>query len=94
MTRMGADRSGEVDRRVEWEFIRTHPPHSPASAWTGTHVAFDIARRAAPPWATERVDTAVLDFRHSWDERSEYLGFCNFHWGEALRKLKRWCESP
>ena len=69
--------------------------HSPASAWTGTHVVFDIARRAAPPWATERVDTAVLDFRHSgWDERSEYLGFCNFHWGEALQKLKRWCESP
>jgi uncharacterized protein YndB with AHSA1/START domain len=82
------------DRRVEWEFVSTHPRNSPAFAWTGTRVSFEITRRAVPPWAAERVDTAIVDFRHSgWDERSEYLGFCNFAWGEALQKLKQWCEA-
>jgi uncharacterized protein YndB with AHSA1/START domain len=82
------------DRRVVWEFFSTHPQNSPASAWTGTRVTFEISRRPVPPWAAQRVDTAILDFRHSgWDEGSEYLGFCNFHWAEALNKLKQWCES-
>jgi uncharacterized protein YndB with AHSA1/START domain len=82
------------DRRIEWEFVSTHPRNSPAFAWTGTRVSFEITRRAVPPWAAERVDTAIVDFRHiGWDERSEYLGFCNFAWGEALQKLKQWCES-
>jgi uncharacterized protein YndB with AHSA1/START domain len=82
------------DRRIEWEFVSTHPRNSPAFAWTGTRVSFEITRRAVPPWAAERTDTAIVDFRHSgWDERSEYLGFCNFAWGEALQKLKQWCES-
>src|SRR5262249_13310559 len=36
--------------------ISTHPKTSPASAWTGTHVLFEI---------TERGNTAILDFRHS-----------------------------
>jgi CoA-transferase family III len=50
--------------------------------------------REVAPWATDRVEMAILDFRHSgWDERNEYLGFCNFQWGETLRKLKQWCES-
>jgi uncharacterized protein YndB with AHSA1/START domain len=83
-----------LDRRVEWEIVSTHPRNSPAFAWTGTRVSFEITRRAVPPWAAERVDTAIVDFRHiDWDERSEYLGFCNFAWGEALQKLKQWCES-
>jgi len=82
------------ERRVEWEFVSTHPRNSPAFAWTGTRIVFEISRRAVPPWAAERVDTTIVDFRHSgWDERSEYLGFCNFAWGEALQKLKQWCES-
>ena len=82
------------ERRVEWEFVSTHPRNSPGFAWTGTRVSFEITRRAVPPWAAERVDTAIVDFRHSgWDARSEYLGFCNFAWGEALQKLKQWCES-
>ena len=82
------------DRRIEWEFVSTHPRNSPAFAWTGTRVSFEITRRAVPPWAAERADTAIVDFRHSgWDGRSEYLGFCNFAWGEALQKLKQWCES-
>ena len=39
-------------------------------------------------------DVTLVDFRHSgWDERSEYFGFCNFSWGEALGKLKQRCES-
>jgi uncharacterized protein YndB with AHSA1/START domain len=82
------------ERRVEWEFVSTHPKSSPASAWTGTHVSFEVSRRPLPPWAVDKVDTTVLDFRHSgWDERSEYVGFCNFAWGEALQKLRQWCES-
>jgi hypothetical protein len=36
----------------------------------------------------------ILDFRPTgWDEHSEYLGFCNFAWGEALGMLKKWCEA-
>ena len=79
------------DRRIEWEFVSTHPRNSPAFAWTGTRVSFEITRRAVPLWAAERVDTAIVDFRHSgWDE---YLGFCNFAWGEALQKLRQGCEA-
>jgi uncharacterized protein YndB with AHSA1/START domain len=73
------------DKRVEWECISTHPETSPASAWTGTHVTFEIS---------EGESGAILDFRHSgWDEHSEFLGFCNFGWGVALQKLKETCES-
>jgi hypothetical protein len=47
-----------------------------------------------PPWAAERADGTIVDFRHSGrDEQSEYLGFCNFAWGEALPTLEQWCES-
>jgi hypothetical protein len=67
------------DKRVEWECINTHPPNSPASAWTGTHVIFEITRRSVPPCACEKADMAILSFRHSgWDENSGYFGFCNF----------------
>ena len=86
------------DKRVEWEIISTHPQRSPASAWTGTHITFEIAERANPgPWlgiSTGTPQLAVLDFRHSgWNESSEYLGFCNFAWGETLLMLQKWCES-
>ena len=82
------------NERIEWECISTHPPSSPASAWTGTHIVFDLARRSVPPWARERVDMVVLNFRHSgWNEKSEYFGFCNFAWGQVLQKLKDVCES-
>jgi hypothetical protein len=33
------------DNRVEWECISTHPKSTPASAWTGTHISFDISER-------------------------------------------------
>jgi hypothetical protein len=76
------------------EFFSTHPATSPASAWTGTRVVFEISRGAVPPWAVDRAEMTIVDFRHSgWDERSEYLGFCNFAWGEALQKLKQRCEA-
>ncbi len=72
-------------KRVEWECISTHPKSSPASAWTGTHVIFEI---------TEREALAILNFRHTdWDENSEYFVFCNYGWGVALQKLKQLCES-
>lgn len=73
-------------RRVEWKCISTHPDASPASAWTGTHVVFEVA---------EHNGAAVLDFRHiGWDAASPYYGFCNFHWAQALAKLKAYCEPP
>ena len=86
------------DARVEWEIISTHPRRSPASAWTGTHIVFELATRENPgarlgvsgggPYMT------VLEFRHSgWDEGSEYFGFCNFAWGATLMMLKQWCEA-
>lgn len=82
------------DKRVEWECISTHPQSSPASAWTGTHVIFEISRRSVPPWAADRADMAIVNFRHSgWDEHSAYFGFCNFAWGQVLQKLKHVCEA-
>ncbi|MGH8078129.1 MAG: SRPBCC family protein [Lysobacter sp.] len=85
--------------RVEWECISTHPNSSPASAWTGTHLSFDILERdnvvALSGFEQDQDRITILDFRHSgWDENSEYFGFCNFAWGEALLKLKQTCESP
>jgi uncharacterized protein YndB with AHSA1/START domain len=86
------------DARVEWEIISTHPRRSPASAWTGTHIVFELATRENPG---ARLGVSgggsymtVLEFRHSgWDEGSEYFGFCNFAWGATLMMLKQWCEA-
>jgi len=86
------------DRRVEWEIISTHPKRSPASAWSGTYIIFEVTERENPGhWmgmsSGERILT-VLDFRHTgWDENGEYFGFCNFGCGETLLILKQWCES-
>lgn len=84
------------DGRVEWECISTHPPSGPASAWTGTHVVFEISERGNVPaqsgFGHDQDRVTVLDFRHSrWDDK--YLGFCNFAWGTVLQKLKEVCES-
>jgi len=86
------------DKRVEWEFISTHPKSSPASAWTGTHVIWEISERAnvvaLSGFGKDGDGIAILDFRHSgWDANSEYLGFCSFAWGMVLQKLKQVCES-
>lgn len=86
------------DKRVEWEIISSHPKRSPASAWTGTYIVFEIAERENPgSWlgiGGGQRHMTVLEFRHSgWDEKSEYFGFCNFAWGETLLMLKQWCES-
>ncbi len=82
------------EQRVEWQCISRHPQTSPASAWTGTHVIFELNRRAVPPWAGKKVEMAILSFRHSgWDEDNEFLGFCNFAWGQVLQKLQQVCES-
>jgi hypothetical protein len=82
-------------KRVEWAFFSTHPTGSPASAWTGTHVVFELSDRKPLAFeVTERERMAVLDFRHTgWDENSEWFGYCNSGWGEALQKLKRLYES-
>lgn len=87
------------NKRVEWECISTrHPKSSPASAWPGTHVIWEISERKNPGKrlgiSSRRRQMALLDFRHSgWDANSEYFGFCNFAWGEVLLMLKKWCES-
>ena len=88
-----------ADKRVEWECISTHPQTTPAFAWTGTHVTFDIMDRqsfapAMAAWATGIPAQAILDFRHSgWDEDSDYFGTCNFAWGAVLLNLQRVCEE-
>jgi uncharacterized protein YndB with AHSA1/START domain len=86
------------ERRVEWEIVSTHPSRSPASAWTGTRIVFEIGRRPSPGhWLgmeNEGEPMTVIEFRHSgWDESSEFLGFCNYAWGVTLDLLRQWCEA-
>ena len=86
-------------KSVEWEVIsRGHPAKSPASAWTGTRIRFDLSERENPgAWRgieSSSSHLAVLEFRHSgWDEESEYFGFCSYAWAEVLGLLKQWCEA-
>lgn len=84
--------------RIEWEIISEHPAQSPASAWTGTRIRFDISERPSPGhWmgmTNYGEPMAVVDFFHSgWDEQSEFLGFCNYAWGMTLDLLRQWCEK-
>ena len=85
------------NKRVEWEIISTHPKSSPASAWTATHIIFELSQRDKPRWMGGeggKPAPTVVEFRHEgWNETSEYFGFCNFAWGETLVMLKQWCES-
>src|SRR4029453_17402394 len=46
--------------RIEWECISTHPPSSPASAWTGTHFTFEMA--AVHGEGRPGDDATTLDF--------------------------------
>jgi hypothetical protein len=85
-------------KRVEWEIVSNHPKRSPASAWTGTRISFEISERDNPgPWLgieSDRRRMTVLEFRHTgWDDRNEFFGFCNFAWGQVLAMLKQHCES-
>jgi len=85
--------------RVEWECVsKGHAMTSPASAWPGTHVIWEISDRENRPEMTgfgkEGNRVTVLDFQHSgWDESSEFYGYCNSAWGEVLQMLKKWCEE-
>lgn len=86
------------DRRIEWEIVSTHPERSPASAWTGTHIIFEIVEKPSPGhWMGMDDDgrtMTVLNFRHTgWDENSGFLGFCNYAWGVTLDMLRQSCES-
>jgi uncharacterized protein YndB with AHSA1/START domain len=85
------------NKRVEWEIISMHPKSSPASAWTGTHIGFELSPREKPRWMGGEPGKplpTVVEFRHDgWNEHSEYFGFCNFAWGETLVMLKAWCDS-
>ncbi|MCW4455452.1 SRPBCC domain-containing protein [Flavobacterium sp. MXW15] len=86
------------DRRIRWEIVSDHPLQSPASAWTGTHVCFDLSRRASlGHWRgmdKEGEPFTVVEFRHiGWDPENEFLGFCSQAWAETLLMLKQWAEA-
>jgi uncharacterized protein YndB with AHSA1/START domain len=71
--------------RIEWECISTHPPTSPASAWTGTHFIFELT----PGGAQTRVD-----FRQTgYDESSRFFAPNRDAWRAVLENLKRVVES-
>ena len=73
------------NKRVEWACISTHPKTSPASAWTGTHVVFEL---------TPRAESTRLDFRQTgYDERSQFLESNTRAWGQVLQNLKKVVES-
>jgi uncharacterized protein YndB with AHSA1/START domain len=84
--------------RVEWRIISSHPSRSPASAWTGTRIVFELDVRENPGhWLGIEGGhgmLTVLDFHHfGWEEQNEFLGFCNFAWAETLGMLRSWCEK-
>lgn len=86
------------DKRVQWEIISHHPEQSPASAWTGTQIIFEIEERESPGhWMgmdNEGQKMTVVTFNHQgWDENSAFWGFCNYAWGVTLDMLRQWCES-
>jgi uncharacterized protein YndB with AHSA1/START domain len=73
------------NRRVEWECISTHPPSSPASAWTGTRFAFELAERGL---------ATTLEFRQTgYDERSPFFEPNEAAWRGVLQNLKRVVEA-
>jgi len=85
-------------QRVRWEVISRHPAQSPASAWTGTEIRFELSRRASPgAWRGlphEGEPMTVLEFQQlGWNPDSEFLGFCSQAWAETLVMLRRWAES-
>ncbi|MFQ3786360.1 SRPBCC family protein [Halomonas sp. A29] len=85
-------------RRIEWKIISSHPASSPASAWSGTHIVFELTTQPSPGhWLgmnNEGQPMTVLEFHQvGWDEDSEFLGFCNYAWGLTLDMLRQWCES-
>ena len=87
------------NKRVEWECISIHNKTTPAFAWTGTHLTFELTERekfapANVSWAAAVPALAILDFRHSgWAESSEYFGFCSYAWATVLQQLAQVCES-
>lgn len=86
------------DHRIRWEIISNHPPQSPASAWTGTHVRFEISRRASlGHWRgmdKEGEPFTVVDFQHlGWSPDNEFLGWCSQAWAETLVMLRQWAET-
>lgn len=89
---------GVAGQCVRLEVISRHPPQSPASAWTGTEIRFDLSRRASPgTWRGlphEGDPMTVLEFQHlGWDPQSDYYGFCSQAWAETLVMLRRWAEA-
>ena len=60
------------NRKVVWECISRHGPKSPASAWTGTRITFELTRRKVPGWSakqTEKDDPRLPSLRLGRTER-------------------------
>jgi hypothetical protein len=85
------------DTRIQWECISTHPQTSPAFAWTGTHIMFDLAVRKAPAWMRPPggpETMCVLDCHQTnYSDISPFFGFDNFTWALVLENLKRVVEA-
>lgn len=80
-------------RLIEWKCISQHKSDTPASAWTGTRLRFQLFERdeiaiANQAWSKAVPAQTVLVFEQSeWDETNPYFAFCNFAWGSVLQNL-------
>jgi uncharacterized protein YndB with AHSA1/START domain len=86
-------------QRVEWECISEHPSTSPASAWTGTHIKFELTSAESPAailmsGGEKTAAYTTVNFEQTnYDENSPYFGFNNWAWAQVLNGLKSYCES-
>lgn len=81
---------------VEWECISIHPSTSPASAWTGTRLLFELTPGgdSGPCASTGDEPTTIVDFRHvAYDRESKFYASNNYAWGILLGLLKKAVES-
>ena len=78
-------------KRVEWEIISTHPPESPASAWTGTRISFDLEERRSGHWMGMHnggMPMCVVNFQHAgWDTRQPVLWVLQLRLGRHPRHV-------
>lgn len=83
----------DLGRLLEWQCVSKHNRETPASAWTGTRLRFELFDRAERPnanraWSKAVPAKTVLIFEHSgWDAESPHLAFCNFAWASVLQNL-------
>jgi hypothetical protein len=64
---------------VEWECMDGH------QEWVGTQICFELRR--------EEGRTKVCFSHSGWEELTEYVGECSFHWANYLWSLQKYCET-